>query len=458
MRQLFIAIITSIILFSISFSVNAGGGEPETRFLVLTDIHFDPFTSCYLANQKPCPMIRRLEAAPASQWAAILAAEDKTNAAYRQDTSYTLLTASLKASQQAATAQHVKFVLVLGDMIGHAYREYYRKYAQDKSVAGYRSFTKKTFQFLNSEFAHTFPSVDVYSLVGNNDSYRGNYSAIPHDAFFIDMAGLWSSLVHSPNNRATMQREFPAAGYYAIDLPGQKNMRLIALNTVLFSNKDDRKVTAKAAWQELTWLHQQLQLAKERNQRVLIALHIPEGVDVYASLRVRLLRLVELWQGPYTERFQQELHEFAPTIAGIFAGHLHADWFQVLRFDNMTEIPVLGTPSISPIYGNNPGFKIYSYSDSTRQLNDFVTYYYPIDNPGSWREEYDFSRLYKPNCLDCPVTTGMNAIKPAGTLANAYKLFYSVRTTSQPITTKWDPYYWCAIREVSVANYQKCIA
>lgn len=428
------------------------------RFAVLSDIHFDPFYSCERTSTAPCPLIQRLRSAAPEQWAALLSAADKQMPVYRQNTNYPLLVSTLSAVKQAAAKERASFVLVLGDMVCHKSRKLYKKYAHDSSRAGYQAFIKKMLVFLNQEIAKTFPAIDVYSLVGNNDSYRHDYQMEPRGAFFADMASVWSSLVKTEGNRARMRREFPQGGYYAVDVPGQRSMRLIMLNSVLFSNQVRGDKLSDAANQELDWLQTQLAQAEQQHQRVLLAMHIPDGIDVYASLRVHLFKMIEFWKPAYTQRFQQMLSTFAPTIAGVFAGHLHADWFQVQRFGGLNEIPILGTPSVSPIYGNNPGFKIYSYSLTSRQLDDFIAYYYPLGSDHGWRVEYDFSRIYKPNCLDCPVTTGMNAVRQTGALAAFYKLYYSVRTTSQPITTQWSPYYWCAIHTLAVSHYRQCIA
>lgn len=426
--------------------------KADIPFLSLADIHFDPFTACQ--NQVPCPLIQALRQAPASQWSGILAAQDKTAPAYRQDTGYPLLKSALDAAKAVAAKEHVQFVLVLGDFIGHDYRKFYRKYAQDNSYAGFQSFIKKTFEFLNLELAQTFPNVSVYSVVGNNDSYNGDYHSKIKGKFFADSAILWSSLIKNKQARADMQRDFPTAGYYAVDVaPG---LRLIVLNTVLFATKAKGEGVDQAATTEFTWLHNQLMAAAEKKQKVLLAMHIPAGIDVYASLQYRLLRLIELWQHEDTDRYEAELKMFSPVFAGIFAGHLHADWFQILTLSNENRVPVTGTPSISPIFGNNPGFKVYVYSPKTQQVENFETYYYPIEKNSSWGVEYSFDKIYQPNCYHCPLADGMNELAPHNALADYYKLFYAVSTTAQPITTKWFPYYWCAIREVNAADYTKC--
>lgn len=363
------------------------------HFLVLSDIHFDPFITCYNQKKKPCPLLQQLQAAPASSWHAILFSNDKSVSQYKQDTNEELLTSALTAAKKVADVNHAQFVLILGDFLGHDFRRFYKKYAQDRSYANYQAFVRKTLEFINLELAKTFPTIDVYSLVGNNDSYRYDYYAEPNGAFFRETGSLWSRLIKNAANRSSMQSEFSQGGYYSVVVPEQPNLRIILLNTVLFSNKAKGKQVDGAAAQELSWLHNELQLAKEAHQRVIIAMHIPTGIDVYATLRIRLFTLIELWHKSYIEQFKKELKAYAPEIMAIFAGHLHSDWFQILTFDHSVEVPISGIPAVSPIFGNNPGFKIFSYSTETMQLRDFVTYYYPLNDKRIWTTENVPNRL-----------------------------------------------------------------
>src|SRR5205085_10500244 len=135
-----------------------------------------------------------------------------------------------------------------------------------------------------------------------------------------------------------MQKQFSNAGYYALQLPYAENLRLIALNTNLFSYKAKGKNLDSAAVSELNWLHAELQSAKNAHQRVFIAMHIPNGIDIYATTHTRLFRLTTLWKSEYIQRFEAELKQYSADIAGIFAGHLHRNQYQILTYDTH-EIP-----------------------------------------------------------------------------------------------------------------------
>lgn len=457
MQRIYLKCLIALIFgFCLSVSYAAEkiiSNKDGVNFLTLADIHFTPFLSC--KNQSPCKLAQRLKQAPASQWGAILD-DEKTYAGYREDTNYRLLVSALKDASKTAQDKNARFVIVLGDTLAHGYRRLYKYYTGDKSFAGYTAFVNKTFQFVNDEIVKSFPKIDTYMVVGNNDAYRGDYATRVNGAFFKNEGVLWSGLIHNQQNRSSMLRTFDEAGYYAVKL--LNHTRLVVLNTNLFSTKARGYNLEKTAKQQLNWLHDQLADAKKQKEAVLIAMHIPEGIDVYATLRLRGISVVELWKEKYIDAYQEEIEEYAPEVVAVFAGHLHSDWMQLLRFSKLNEVPVVGTPSISPVFGNNPGYKIYTYSPTEKKLTDFVTYYLSLDKKEAWNMEYQFKRIYAANCHDCGVAGGIDLIQKEGYLSDYYKFFYAVSTNNQPITTKWNPYYWCAIRNSTSAAYKKCLS
>lgn len=382
--------------------------QPSVNFLVFADIHFDPFITC--GNVTPCKLIEKLSRAGVTEWAALLASYDTQPPAYKQDTNFPLFKSTLTAAREVAAKNQVQFVLILGDFLGHQYRRKFKKYATDPSLSAYYKFVRKTLEFINLQFKQNFPNQDIYSVVGNNDSYQGDFVVKPQGLFFREIADTWSDGIRSEKNRAEMQTSFARNGYYAITIPDQP-LRLIVLNSTYFAREVRGKNLDEATNEQLNWLHQQLTDAKNKQQKVLIAMHIPEGVDVFASMRFHFFPLIELWLSTYLERFQAELKLFAPTIVAVFTGHLHADWYQIFRFENLNEIPAFGNPSISPIFETNPGFKLYMYSPQTSQLKDFITYYYPINKSKIWQEAYDFKRWSHATCQHCSMLDSLKRLQ-----------------------------------------------
>lgn len=349
-KLLFVILIYSAGEFSALAEENT---SPENiYFLGLADIHFDPFVNCDSSGGR-CPLIAKLKNASVSEWPRLLA-EAHINASHiGQDTNYTLLRRALIKASKTAQEENAQFVVVLGDMLGHEYRNDYRAYSGDRSYAGYVTFANKTMAFLTNELATAFPDKSVYMVVGNNDSYSGDYVSRPHEQFFQDTANMWSRLIKNPANKVSMQKTASIAGYYGVQLNPQ--LRLLVLNTVMFSHKALGRGSEQAAVGELAWFHQQLASAKANNERVLIAMHIPTNIEVYAMSRIYLFKILGLWKSSFTKAFQADLKEFAPQIVGVLSGHIHFGWFHI----NQDHIPLSGVPAISPIFGQAPKFKMY---------------------------------------------------------------------------------------------------
>lgn len=370
-----------ISIFVISNTSWASESQPiqTAKFLSVADIHFDPFSGCSKAP-KPCVLLKKLREAKYQDWSAVFEQYgDKKLSGFLHDTNYPLLKSSLIELQEISKKENPQFVIILGDFLAHKYHEQYIKYSGDKSRAGFQAFVKKTLQFLTYELMTVFPKIDVYPLVGNNDSYTGDYSSIPDGKFFRDTADIWSVLIKNKENRENFKREFPEAGYYHVSLPGNKNQQIIILNTVLFSGRVRNKTTNKAAEVELKWFHKQLQNAAAHHQPVLLALHIPIGIDIFATVQSKFSHIKQFWHKAYTDQFENELSLYSGNVMGILAGHIHRDLFQTLTLNQYSNIPVIITPSISPIYGNNPGFKIFTYDVQTLQLKKNETYDLSLD-------------------------------------------------------------------------------
>ena len=143
----------------------------------------------------------------------------------------------------------------------------------------------------------------------------------------------------------------------------------------------------------MAWLHQQLVTAKEQKQDIILAFHIPVGVDIYATLQNMLTKVVMYWKPVYSDAFQAELKKFRSVVREVLPAHIHMDAFQLVMVNQLGGIPVSFTPSISPIFGNNPAFKVFSYRSETMNLTQFETYFYSLKNPknSGWQKEYSLN-------------------------------------------------------------------
>jgi len=426
----------------------------SSHFLSLADIHFDPFLSCL--RQIPCPLIASLEQAPIQQWSGILAQYDHTQTRYSKDSNYSLLKSALAAAQKAAQEEKPEFVVLMGDYLAHDFDLKYRRYSQHRSPKDYQRFVNKTLAFISEEIHQSFPGLPLYFVVGNNDSYTVDYGSDDSGQFFKDSGKLWSPFSGSAQDQKKLDAQFAKGGYYALNAPGNDQLRLIFLNSVLFSKKAVGKNTPQLAKAQLAWLNQELAAATQAKQQAFIFMHIPTGIDVYASFLFPF-SLVEFWKPEYTQPFLSEVKDHSSNLSGIFSGHLHADTLQILNNGYYNEVPAIGTPSISPIFGNNPGFKIFSYYRASGRLRNYSTYFYSM-NDKTWSKEYDFREVYQKQGGQEALIAAIKRIEREGDLAKHYQIYYALGG-SQPITqdAKWNPFYWCAMHWSTANEYQRCL-
>lgn len=390
-------------------------------------------------------MVSALRKAPATEWNDLFkkfAGQDKI-AEYGHDTNYALLTASLAAIHAVYQAQQPRFVIIPGDFLAHNYRAQYILYSHDKSNPGYQSFVRKTLEFLTLEIRTAVPQNDIYAAVGNNDSYNGDYDVVPDGGFLRDTATIWSAFITEKNNLKNFRESFPQGGYYAVEIPNHQ--KLLVLNTVLFSSSVSGPHVKEAAWQELAWLHAQLSAAAQAKQSVFIVCHIPLGVNIYVTMMNLLRGINEFWQHDYSEAFTKDLQEFAGTVKAVLPGHLHHDGFQVYGLRHVNDVPVSITPSISPIFGNDPAFKVYSYNAANLRLVAYDVYFHSLLSGGKnniWEKAYSFNTDYPANCAYCRLINAIKNLAPAGTEAFPYKQYYTLNAHSN-LTEM--PYYWCDV-------------
>ncbi len=467
-RTVFLFIILTITLFIPDvFIAQAEAAQPfsSAKFISISDIHFNPFIGCDELPH-PCPMINALRAADTQSWDSIF---EKYRSAmttrYHQDSDYLLLKSTLTELKTLNKQEKPAFVLLLGDYLAHHFPEKYKHYSGDESLAGYHAFVKKIILYLSDQLNQTSGMTSFYPAIGNNDTYDSNYISAPHSEFLSDTANSFEKLIKNKQQQKLFFDKFSSNGYYSFLL--NKQSRLIVLNSVFFSKNNSDTRAQPAAEDELHWLQSELEKSQQQNQRVLIALHIPMGIDVFKSVQecfgfVRAICHPLFWREEYNQQFLALLKQYAPVIAGILPGHIHADAFQILYTSKIDYfIPVSYTPAISPIHGNNPGLKVFKFNPETLDLIDFDTYFYPLDQAphAKWQKEYNFNSTYQADCKPCSLTSGMLRLTKDNDLADFYKKYFSVGRDAQPITHQnaWMPYYWCSVHNVTWPEYQSCL-
>jgi hypothetical protein len=414
-------------------AAGAGGAQQDTgTFVVLSDLHFDPLYDPELVPE--------LQAAEARQWPRIFESSKVTRlSAYGEDTNYPLLKSAL--SSLRCRTPEPDFVLISGDFLRH-------KFPQDKALV------RKTLEFLTLRLQATFPGIPVLPALGNNDSDCGDYTTQPGGPFLVDLAAIWRPL---PGPQAgTWAQSFPAGGYYSVPHPTVPKVRLAVLNTVLFSPKYQNCGPAPAdpGQDELNWLANVLKQAAANGEKVWTLYHIPPGIDVYASASQKQVKT--MWKDQYSSAFSQMAD--LGLVTATFTGHTHMDELRLPASGGF----VHGTPAVSPMFGNNPGYQVFSYSRSTGALLDYQAFFLNLgagqDADLPWAREYDFQTAYGQSAYDRDALQSVAAgIGSQAATRNRFLLQYST-TSSQggADPCQWQA-YWCGLSGLTATDFLSCL-
>lgn len=269
--------------------------------------------------------------------------------------------------------------------------------------------------------------IPILYLPGNNDSLKGDYhsftnangnTVLTEDS---DPSNPWPILNSNSTTVNVSNLDFNKEfGYYSVDLDDNgKILKVIALNTVIFSSKEETNPTTgkkhaaynsrqnaqhqyvegddgvsqqKATQIQMHWFEQKLKGLKTKD-RVMIMMHIPPGTDGYDNGSGNY---GQMWNDKLTyttkdkagntiiyelqDGFIKLLSDHKPNIVGLLNGHTHLDGLRRIYNSTPKQTPdfvtfSITTPGIAVNHNNNPGFKMFTYNPSTFDLLDFKTYY-----------------------------------------------------------------------------------
>eukprot|EP00977_Amphora_coffeiformis_P003156 scaffold586_cov155-Amphora_coffeaeformis.AAC.17 len=249
-------------------------------------------------------------------------------------------------------------------------------------------------------------NISIVPSLGNNDVTPDYFLDIQHPTEILEMVtqGLEDVL-----ETETEWSTFRLGGYLARNVAD--HMTVLSLNTLLYAtahSPDQSHVSDPL--DQFAWLQKQLAVAQTANRKVYIAGHIPPALGSY--------RHSQLWHESYARRYYTILDEYDGVIAGQFFGHLHSDEFRLIRFTDETldgnssnrrstdPWSLWMVPSITPIYGSNPSFRVVSYDSVSGNLLDYHTYYLNLfaDDSGdtSNRNENDSATILPPQWVIGP--------------------------------------------------------
>ena len=370
MKRTIQTLLHGFMIFFITAFCTLSYALPQTKnFLVISDVHLDS-ASTHTMHFSPDK--------PSSK-------DDLDASTFKQ------LLKSLHQNMQQGVIPTPKFILFLGDIVGHDRSSSHAVFDSEKSV----------FHTLSQQF----PTTPIFYTFGNNDSFLINYGPFtspsthkkgPTPLDVAQKSGHWSRHFLStgiqcqtdPSIFPCLISENTINGYYSAYI--EAHFRLISLNTVLFSpqrigiQEDDMMP-------QLKWLASQLEAAQSNHDAVLFTMHIPPGKNVYDNS--------SFWMPKEEAEFLRLIKKYRHSIIGILAGHTHKDEIKVIQ--DAASQPITGvylTPALSTSHGNAPAVRTFTYAKqpSQWQLTNYDTFYF-IKNIKSiiqLKKLYDYHAYY----------------------------------------------------------------
>ncbi len=442
----------------------AQGKRPASKqpeFISTSDIHFNPF---YDGN-----LVLSLMVTDYTKWDSIFKlSSDKDISEDGADANYALFVSALEGMRK--TNPKPQYIIVTGDFLAHNFIRKLNNQVPDENLR--TAFVNNTIRFTAYMFNKYFPATVILPVLGNNDSYCGDYDMAPQNPFLNMFAKAWVPLQrnNSKVKDSIFVAQFSKGGYYAFSPKGDPNHKLLLLNTIFFSRKyvntctGGDTSTTQGGIDEMMWLQNELQANAAmgaKANKLWLEYHIPPGIDVFGSTRPGIISA--MWDSSYNRRFLGFLNTYSNNITANFAGHTHMDDFRVLY--NAEKKPVSFvhiTPSISRSNGNYPGFQVFSYSTGAYALTNYKTYYLnaKTDSPGTaWALEYDFNQQYGLAGVNAgSLATLRTKLATDATLQNAFMRCYEVSNMLHvnSVRRNWQC-YWCGSGELNAADYVNCV-
>lgn len=396
--------------------------EATGTFIWLTDIHYDPFYGQSASLGSEIGRLHPLDSYMPSkcQQHAECDKSDSTFGMKGCDSPFSLVQACISAAADAVPKPD--FVLVSGDFDHHRCNDVYNA-DNDTAVQSLQNSMSEVVNLLRVEYPKPTP---IIPTLGNNDVIP-DYGLDVKDAHkvllnkasetFINLfLPSWSSTFD--NDTIEMKSTFREGGYYANKIispkASQVGLTILVLNTVIYSkNHSPDQTNITDPYQQFQWLDKSLASAKDNNCKVYIMGHIPPTIGSF--------RHTQFWHEIYIERYSQLIRGYKDVVVAQLFGHLHSDEFRILP----GLPPLLIAPAITPIFGNNPSFRIVTFDRRTLTILDYETRFIDLEDntTAQWQSLPSFRVAY--SVPDISITSLRTVERDISTMDDALATFLS---------------------------------
>jgi hypothetical protein len=441
------------------FGPTARAQGDSGTFAVISDIHFNPFDPPALATTLA-------RSAPAAWPAALATVTGQAMSGIGHDTNHALLTSALAAFARATAS--VDFAIVPGDFLTHHFSaKTAAALGVDARSPAVLEMTTKTTLFVADALAKALGGKPAFIAFGNEDSSCGDYRIEPGGAYLVATRDAVRRLAGAERLEPDFAETWAAGGYYAARHPTVANGLIIVLNDVMWSPKYQDACGAHglaAADAMMRWLRDRLVRQRAAGGKVWMVHHIPWGIDAFSTIDAKAgscaAKVVPWQKEPFASELQTLLAEYGDVIQASFSGHTHFDDYRLL-IDRRGAVIGLDklSPAVSPVFGQNPGFQIFTHDRRTGAPTDFSTWY--LSNPGDaaaaadWRREYTFTEAYRqPRYGPDVVGTLWQAMTKGGAVRDTYRRLYTVGRGE--LAADGLSAYLCAIGHLDVTSFTAC--
>jgi sphingomyelin phosphodiesterase acid-like 3 len=469
-------VVVSACLFPFFGCGDSSAPAPTDDFQIVafSDLHFNPF---YDKSLYPA-----LAAADPSQWAGIFQGSIvKTPSSWGADTNYPLLVLALSSIHQKAAGSSV--ILYTGDLLGHQIPQtFFSLYCPlqnppcnpnsppPSAVTAMQTFTDNTLAFVASEVRSAAGSTPVVFGIGNIDSYTG----FGPDATFLanNAQTFYQQMLNSSVDQATFMNTFTTGGYYSAQ-PLGSGLLVLGLNTNPFANGVPGN-NLPAVTAEVTWLNSELASAQAAGQKVWLLMHVPPGPDMVTTASnaakagtpgtITPQTAAMMMVPDYQARLLQPLAQYSGVIALMLGAHTHMDEYRVVSGNLVMD----HVPGVSPVFGNNSAFKIYSFTQNGFVPTDYTSFFCDLSaSSPQFNPLYTFSDAYSlMGALDSALMSLHPRLVSSGWTQSLYSDLYNSANpsinlaTSLPWnsinTTNW-PIFACGINNMDQAGFISCV-
>jgi len=316
------------------------------QWLVVSDIHFDPFA----AGASP--------------------------AGYGKDSNAALLDATL--AQMLRVNPHPPVVVIAGDFLAHRFAQLAAQHHEDAQTAAVRAM-----RAIAHRFGTAFPHARFIVALGNNDDYCGDYRSEDGGSYQRALERIWLPLVQRGGAHTSFARTFLHGGFYSDDVLNGR-LRVLVVNDIpwsFFAGGPCQPARGDLAATERAWLAREVQSGRSSA----IVSHIPPGIDAGTTALLRGFLNVPFLRSNAQAAFVHDVQ--APGIRWALFGHTHR--FELRSIGNT---PALVISSISPVYDNNPAFYVVAV-EPNGSLADVRTEYFD-EVAQRWRSAGSLDRSF----------------------------------------------------------------